>query len=47
LLSSSDLLPRTPSLQVIIKPCGKNTIYDHLTLLSNIRVIMTFVASRR
>lgn len=47
LLSSSDSLPRTPSLQVIIKPCSKNSIYDHLTLLSNIRVTMTFVASRR
>ena len=27
--------------------CSKNSIYDHLTLLSNIRVTMTFVASRR
>lgn len=47
-LSSSDLLPRTPSLQVIIQPsCSKNSLHDHLTLLSNIRVITTFVASRR
>lgn len=47
-LSSSDLLPRTPSLQVIITPsCSKKSLDDPLTLLSNIRVIMTFVASRR